>query len=78
MLVNIPLEPIPMPATRDFDLRKLNSATKYPSIPTYHALGERGMLLDEHASFDGQSILATEKVDGTNSRTIRLSPANTA
>ena len=31
----------------DFDaarLRTLNSATQYPSIPTYHALGERGNL----------------------------------
>ncbi|MCH7729612.1 MAG: hypothetical protein IH991_24505 [Planctomycetes bacterium] len=61
-----------MPSTRDFDLRKLNSATKYPSIPTYHALGERGILLDEHVSFDGQEVLATEKVDGTNSRIILM------
>lgn len=61
-----------MPSTRDFDLRKLNSATKYPSIPTYHAMGERGMLLDEHVSFVGKEILATEKVDGTNSRIILM------
>ncbi len=57
-----------MRLTRDLDLRKLNSATKYPSIPTYHALGERGSLLEETISFDGQPLIATEKVDGTNSR----------
>ncbi len=61
-----------MSTTRDFDLRKLNSATKYPSIPTYHAMGERGLLLDEHISFGGQEFLATEKVDGTNSRIILM------
>jgi hypothetical protein len=61
-----------MQSTCDFNLRKLNSATKYPSIPTYHALGERGRLLDEHVSFSGQEILATEKVDGTNSRIILM------
>jgi hypothetical protein len=62
-----------MASTRDFDLRKLNSATEYPSIPTYHALGERGVLLNDHVSFHGQGIVATEKVDGTNSR-ITLMP----
>lgn len=59
-------------STRDFDLRKLNSATKYPSIPTYHSLGERGMLLDEHVPFGDLEILLTEKVDGTNSRIILM------
>lgn len=62
-----------MTSTRDIDLRKLNSATKYPSIPTYHALGERGALLDQVVAFDGQPIIATEKVDGTNSRIILMS-----
>lgn len=61
-----------MSVTRDIDLRKLNSATKYPSIPTYHALGDRGSLLDEYVSFDGQDIVVTEKVDGTNSRIILM------
>ena len=61
-----------MRSTRDLDLGKLNSATKYPSIPTYHALGERGALLAEHVNFDGQTLIATEKVDGTNSRIILM------
>ncbi|HBL44803.1 RNA ligase family protein [Gimesia sp.] len=61
-----------MRSTRDLDLGKLNSATKYPSIPTYHALGERGALLAEHVNFDGQTLIVTEKVDGTNSRIILM------
>ena len=32
---------------RDFNLRALNSATKYPSIPTYHVMGDRGRLQEE-------------------------------
>ena len=56
--------------THELDLRKLNSATKYPSIPTYHALGERGSLLDECVSLAGRELIATEKIDGTNSRII--------
>lgn len=51
------------------DLSALNSATKYPSIPTYHALGERGVLTEEATAFHGDVIL-TEKIDGTNSRII--------
>lgn len=61
-----------MTQTRDLDLRKLNSATKYPSIPTYHSLGERGSLLEETISFGGEALIATEKVDGTNSRIILM------
>lgn len=61
-----------MRTTRELDLGKLNSATKYPSIPTYHALGERGALLAEYVDFDGQPLIATEKVDGTNSRIILM------
>jgi len=53
------------------DLSALNSATKYPSIPTYHALGERGILTEEAAAFHGDVIL-TEKVDGSNGRIVRL------
>lgn len=58
---------------RDLDpegLRRLNSATKYPSIPTYHEMGERGALTDTVAvSFDGQDdLVVTEKIDGTNAR----------
>ena len=61
-----------MQSTRELDLAKLNSATKYPSIPTYHALGEKGALLDETVDFDGQPLIATEKVDGINSRIILM------
>ncbi|WP_019928826.1 RNA ligase family protein [Nocardia sp. BMG111209] len=60
----------------DFDLRTadldaINSATKYPSIPTYHGLGERGSLTGAVVEFRGP-VLGTEKVDGTNSRIIAL------
>lgn len=53
------------------DLKKLNSVTKYPSIPTYHALGDRGCLTEEiQVSFEGEEPLYTEKIDGTNARII--------
>jgi hypothetical protein len=55
---------------RRVDLGKLNSMTKYPSILTYHALGEKGILQDAvQIPFEGW-ILGTEKVDGTNTRMI--------
>ncbi len=55
---------------RSIDLKKLNSITKYPSIPTYHALDPKnGRLLEERVEFSGPVVL-TEKVDGTNSRII--------
>jgi hypothetical protein len=60
---------------RSCDLNKLNSMTKYPSIPTYHALGDKGALLEETVNFDGEVIL-TEKVDGINSRIILLPDRN--
>ena len=47
----------------------IDSATKYPSIDTYHVLGERGRLTDEVATFSGPVYL-TEKVDGTNARIV--------
>lgn len=55
-------------------LRRLNSATKYPSIPTYHELDDRGRLLDTVAvPFDDEDeLVITEKVDGTNARIIAL------
>lgn len=54
------------------DLAKLNSITKYPSILTYHAMGEKGILKNEvQVPFDGPAIL-TEKIDGINSRIIML------
>jgi hypothetical protein len=58
------------------DLDKLNSATKYPSILTYHALGERGALTEELTTFAGitpdEEVYLTEKVDGTNGRIVLL------
>lgn len=57
------------------DLARLNSATKYPSIPTYHALNPKnGSLMDEIIPFTG-SVMLTEKVDGTNARII-TTPGN--
>lgn len=57
---------------RSIDLRALNSATKYPSIPTYHTLDPKnGGLLDETVPFQGEVYL-TEKIDGTNSRIVCL------
>lgn len=58
---------------RKMDLNKLNSMTKYPSIPTYHAMGEKGSLTDQRVALPEGCLLGTEKVDGTNSRIIRLS-----
>jgi len=52
------------------DLRKLDSATQYPSIPTYHELGERGRLLDHVQVPFGAEVIWTEKIDGTNVRLI--------
>ncbi len=53
-------------------LRALNSATQYPSIPTYHVLGERGRLTEERSTVLGGSgdVLVTEKIDGTNARIV--------
>lgn len=66
------------------DLDKLNSLTKYPSIPTYHALREKGRIAadaqpqvsfcDEQAltTEDEQDLIITEKVDGCGGRIIVL------
>lgn len=53
------------------NLSSLNSATKYPSIETYHVLGGKGRLTDEVTPFEGD-VYFTEKVDGTNGRIIVL------
>ena len=57
-----------------FDLQKLNSMTKYPSILTYHELGDKGMLqesLCENKGFDeNEEVYIHEKIDGTNGRII--------
>lgn len=52
------------------DLARLNSATKYPSILTYHALGEKGRLVPELTVEFSDSVYVTEKIDGTNARII--------
>ncbi|MER5618107.1 RNA ligase family protein [Streptomyces sp. NPDC002215] len=55
---------------RTIDLAALNTATKYPSIPTYHALDPKnGGLIEEAAAFNSDVYL-TEKVDGTNGRIV--------
>lgn len=53
-------------------LASLNSMTKYPSIPTYHALDpSNGSLIESQVTDFGQDeVIMTEKVDGTNSRII--------
>lgn len=60
--------------TKLFDLEKLNSATKYPSIMTYHALGDKGRLTEEltpsPAMNADDTIYITEKIDGTNTMII--------
>lgn len=58
----------PLTNLRTLDLTALNSATKYPSIPTYHEI-DRGLLREPTVSFSGD-VLLTEKVDGTNARII--------
>jgi hypothetical protein len=56
--------------TRDIDLDKLNSMTKYPSIPTYHTIDtSNGNLLEEPMVFN-DTVFGTEKIDGTNARII--------
>ncbi|GAA0918667.1 RNA ligase family protein [Nonomuraea longicatena] len=57
-------------------LRALDSATKYPSIPTYHPIEMsargKGRLLEENPiSFTGTTY-AHEKVDGSNARIVVL------
>ncbi|WP_370946158.1 RNA ligase family protein [Amycolatopsis sp. cg5] len=61
---------------REVDLEVLNSVTKYPSIPTYHALDPKnGNLTEDPVRFDGP-VLGTEKIDGTNARIISLPDGN--
>ncbi len=58
---------------RDLDLRALNSATKYPSIATYHDLDKtNGNLLESGNPFAGHdgAVHISEKLDGTNARII--------
>ena len=58
-------------------LRGLNSLTKFPSIPTLHAMGQRGKL-GTALTVEGTTVssswasswVTTEKVDGTNARAL--------
>lgn len=54
------------------NLGQLNSATKYPSIETYHAIDPaNGKLFDQGpAHFWQGPVVLTEKVDGTGTRVI--------
>jgi hypothetical protein len=56
------------------ELPFINTVTKYPSIPTYHAIGEKGRLTEFlQANFeDDEVIFVTEKIDGTNARIILI------
>lgn len=58
---------------RVVSLDKINSMTKYPSIPTYHPIDPQTGLLVDSAPVefpDSEPIYVTEKVDGTNGRLI--------
>lgn len=57
---------------RMIDMGRLNSATKYPSIPTYHELGNRGGLTETvQVPFDdADELVITEKINGANVRII--------
>lgn len=55
------------------NFKKFNSATKYPSIATYHNLGPKNSLVDslvENKDFSNEEVFITEKIDGSNSRLI--------
>lgn len=52
------------------DIERLNTATKYPSIPTYHKMCGGRLSGDRTVDFDDDEVLITEKVDGTNVRVI--------
>ena len=55
-------------------VEKINTLTKYPSIPTLHAIDpSNGCLLDRvQVDFEGQFAIVSEKIDGVNSRIIAL------
>lgn len=62
------------------EFKKLNSMTKYPSILTYHRLGERGQLMEELAESQGfadaEAVYLYEKVDGENARMVFFREGN--
>lgn len=57
---------------KGYDLKSINSATKYPSILTYHVMGKKGVLQTElNIDFSEETDLnISEKIDGTNSRIV--------
>lgn len=57
---------------KQYGYRKLNSLTKYPSIPTLHKVGYKNLLTKEHSvTFDPTDhLIVTEKIDGMNVRII--------
>ncbi|WP_055531343.1 RNA ligase family protein [Streptomyces graminilatus] len=58
---------------RSVNLESLNSATKYPSILTFHERGpKQGTLVEEATVFEG-NVLLTEKVDGAGTRIVVFS-----
>jgi hypothetical protein len=66
--------------TKQYDFKKINSITKYPSILTYHQLGQKGRLekdLIESSTFAAhETVNIYEKIDGENSRIIFLCEGN--
>lgn len=56
-----------LPYNTNLDI--INSLTKYPSIDTYHTIGDRGLLLETYTPFR-DSVVLTEKIDGTNARIV--------
>ncbi|MET9089418.1 RNA ligase family protein [Streptomyces sp. NPDC004237] len=56
---------------RKINLESLNSATKYPSIVTFHERDpKRGMLTEKPIDTFAGNVLLTEKVDGTGTRIV--------
>jgi len=49
---------------------KINSMTKYPSILTYHVMGDKGRLQDKVQVVFNDYVIKREKIDGVNSRVI--------
>lgn len=60
----------------EFGLQRINTFTKYPSILTYHDLGDKGTLVNslvEGKDFSNKDhVYITEKINGTNSRVVAI------
>lgn len=59
-------------SVRGADLARIETATWYPSIPTYHTLNPANGKLTEPAIQFPDTVHVTEKIDGTNARIIQL------